>query len=56
MKLVIIGPPGSGKGTQAQMISEKYNIPHIEAGKMLREAVADKSKLSEHYGTRRTVT
>ena len=47
MKLVIIGPPGSGKGTQAQMISEKYNIPHIEAGKMLREAVADKSKLSE---------
>jgi len=47
MKLVIIGPPGSGKGTQARMIAEKYNVPHIEAGKLLREAVADKSKLSD---------
>jgi adenylate kinase len=47
MKLIVIGPPGSGKGTQAQMICDKFGIPHIEAGKLLREAVSDKSRLSE---------
>ncbi len=46
MKLVLIGPPGSGKGTQAKMISDKYGIPHIEAGELLRRAISNKSKLS----------
>jgi adenylate kinase len=46
MKLIVIGPPGSGKGTQAKMICDKFSIPHIEAGRLLREAVSDKSKLS----------
>ncbi len=36
--IILIGPPASGKGTQARLISEKYNIPHISVGALLREA------------------
>lgn len=36
MKIVLIGAPGSGKGTQAQFIAERFNIPHISTGDMLR--------------------
>ncbi|CUS93605.1 Adenylate kinase [Candidatus Kryptonium thompsonii] len=39
MRLIIFGPPGVGKGTQAQILSQKLNIPHISTGDMLREAV-----------------
>ena len=40
MKLVFLGPPGAGKGTQATIIAEKLGIHHISTGAMLREAVA----------------
>ncbi len=40
VRLVFLGPPGAGKGTQARLLSERYGIPAIATGDMLREAVA----------------
>lgn len=45
MKLIFIGPPGSGKGTQAKRLSSRFGVPHISTGDMLREAVTDGTEL-----------
>jgi adenylate kinase len=44
MNMIIMGPPGSGKGTQAARISEKLRIPAVSTGDMLREAIANGTK------------
>ncbi len=43
-EFIFIGPPGSGKGTQTKMLSNEYNLPHIDTGSLLREAVSSKSE------------
>ena len=45
MKLIIMGPPGAGKGTQAALIKETYKIPHISTGDMFREAIKNETQL-----------
>lgn len=40
MRILIMGAPGAGKGTQASLIKDKYQIPHISTGNMFREAIA----------------
>lgn len=46
-RLIFLGPPGAGKGTQAQLLSELYSIPHISTGDILRSAVNEQSPLGQ---------
>jgi len=46
-RVVLLGPPGAGKGTQAKKISEKYNVPHISTGDIFRANVSEGTPLGK---------
>ena len=50
MRMVLMGPPGSGKGTRAHIISDLYDIPVVTTGDMLREAVRDETEYGKIAG------
>jgi adenylate kinase len=45
MRLVLLGPPGAGKGTQAALLSEKLGVPHISTGDLFRANISQGTKL-----------
>ncbi|MFQ6088454.1 MAG: adenylate kinase [Candidatus Methanofastidiosia archaeon] len=47
MRIIILGPPGSGKGTQAKLISQRFSIPHISSGDLLRDAISKGTELGK---------
>jgi adenylate kinase len=47
MRMILVGPPGAGKGTQAKFLVETYSIPHLSTGDMLRASVAAGTKLGQ---------
>ena len=51
MKLILLGAPGAGKGTQAEIISEKYNIPTISTGNIIRAALKPTPSIFKEQNT-----
>ncbi|MBT9312340.1 adenylate kinase [Leptothoe kymatousa] len=51
IRIIFLGPPGAGKGTQAAVISEEFSVPHISTGDILRAAVAAKTELGQKAAT-----
>lgn len=47
VRLLLIGPPGSGKGTQAKQLTERFKVPHVSTGDMLREQIRKGTSLGE---------
>ncbi len=50
LNLIIFGPQGAGKGTQAQLLAKEFNLEWIETGRLLREKAGDRTKLGEKIG------
>lgn len=51
MRIIIFGPPGAGKGTQAKLISEEYDIIHLSTGEIFRSAIKNETKLGKEVKT-----
>ena len=51
MKIIMLGAPGAGKGTQAKMIAEKYSIPHISTGDIFRANIKNGTELGKKAKT-----
>ena len=47
LKVVFLGPPGSGKGSQAKFVVDRYGIDHISTGDLLRDAVRQKNQIGQ---------
>jgi adenylate kinase len=47
LNLILLGPPGAGKGTQAERLTDDFNVPYIATGNILRKAVADETPLGK---------
>ena len=47
MKIIMLGAPGAGKGTQAKMIADKYGIPHISTGDIFRANIKNGTELGK---------
>jgi adenylate kinase len=47
MRIILLGPPGAGKGTQASILKNKYGIPHIAAGDLFRDNIKNKTALGQ---------
>jgi adenylate kinase len=45
VRIVLLGPPGAGKGTQAKRLSKRYGIPHIATGDIFRRHIQDRTDL-----------
>ena len=50
MKIILLGPPGSGKGTQGTRLAKSLGVPEISTGDILRQAVAEKTALGQQVG------
>src|SRR3954453_6957612 len=51
LNLILLGPPGAGKGTQAERLTDDFNLPYIATGNILRAAVADETELGKQAQT-----
>ena len=51
MRIVMLGPPGAGKGTQAKLLAERLGIPHVSTGDIFRNALAQNSLLGQRVST-----
>ena len=51
MNIVIFGPPGAGKGTQSNIIAEKFNLHQLSTGELLRKEIQNKTNLGEEISS-----